>query len=130
MSTTHLEKVAPFVLGAFQVAAKGPRELALSGELAMRDPVAEAGPHFKQIHDAALADGIGGGELVVDLTGLKYANSSGLRIFLDWVVWVSTGAADQRYSLRFRLARAMTWQAAAFPAIAAIGGPVVKTETV
>jgi hypothetical protein len=127
---TNLEQVASLTHGAFQVGAKGPRELALSGELAMRDPVAEVGPHFKKIHDAAVADGLGGAELVVDLTNLKYANSSGLRIFLDWVVWVSTAAAEQRYSLRFRLAKSATWQAAAFPAIAAIGGPVVKTESV
>lgn len=124
-----LSEVASFSVDRLTAAARGPSEVALTGEMAMRDPVAEAGPFFRRVHDAAAAT-LGGGTLTVDVTGLAYVNSSGLRVFLDWIAWIGAEAAERRYTLHFRLARGATWQAVSFPAIAAIGGPVVRTETV
>ena len=120
-----IEQIAPLKVDRFEVACGGPRAIVLKGELALRDPVAELGPHLRRIHDAAA----GGGELVIDVRPLGYVNSSGLRIFLDWISWISAEPADRRYTLAFQLAKGSTWQAAAFPAIAMLGGDSVRTET-
>ena len=122
---TMIEKIAPLTVDRFEIASAGPRTVVLKGELALRDPVAELGPHLRRIHDAAA----GGGELVIDVRPLAYVNSSGLRIFLDWVAWISAEPAERRYRLAFQLAKKSTWQAAAFPAIAMLGGDAVRTET-
>ncbi len=124
--TDSLASVAPLNAGRFEVALVEARALALRGELALRDPVAEVGPHFRALHDAAA----GGGEVVVDVTELRFVNSSGLRVFLDWVAWIAGEPAPRQYRLRFRTKRGVTWQAAAFPAIAMMGGAHVTLETV
>jgi hypothetical protein len=123
-STMTVEGIAPLSLGRFEIVVLGPRTLGLRGEIALRDPVAEVGPHLRKIHEAAS----GGGELVLDLTELKFVNSSALRLFLDWIAWLSVEAPERRYRLKFRTARGSTWQAAALPPIALLGGDLVSVE--
>lgn len=117
-----LAEAAPLTAGRFEIAATGPRELAWRGELAARDPVAEIGPHVRAIHEAAA----GGGDVTVDVTGLTFVNSSGLRLFLDWAAWIGAEPEGRRYVVTFRTARKVMWQAAAFPAIAMMGGAAVR----
>lgn len=124
MSANDLAAVAPLAAERFEITATDARALALSGEIAVRDPVAEFGPHFRRIHDAA----VGGAEVFVDVTGLRFVNSSGLRLFLDWVAWIAAEPAERRYPLRFRTRKGATWQAAAFPAIVMLGAGNVTSE--
>lgn len=124
--TPSLESVAPLRDGRFEIAAGDGRTLLWRGELAMRDPVAAVGGHVRRIHDAAA----GGGELTVDVTALTFVNSSGLRVFLDWAAWIAAEPPARRYLLRFRTKKGVTWQAAAFPAIAMLGGENVRVESV
>jgi len=121
---SSLETFAPVTVGRFEMSFTEPRTLSMRGELSMRDPVAEVGPHVRKIHDAAA----GGGDLVVDLTQLVFVNSSGLRIFLDWIAWLSAEPPERRYHIRFRTARKMMWQAAALPPIVMLGGDLVSAE--
>lgn len=121
---SDISTVAPLTAERFEIAVTAPRALALKGEIAVRDPVAEYGGHFRRIHDAA----VGGAELLVDVTGLAFVNSSGLRLFLDWVAWIAAEPAARRYPLRFRTRKGATWQNAAFPAIVMLGGGNVTTE--
>jgi hypothetical protein len=120
---TNLD-VAPFRVDRFEVAMTGPRVIQMKGELTLRDPVAEVGPHLKKIHELAA----GGGEVVIDLTALTFVNSSGLRIFLDWIAWISAEPVDKRYVLVLRTNRKIMWQAAALGPIAMLGGDVIRTE--
>lgn len=122
---SDLAAVAPLTAERFEIVVTAPRALALKGEIAVRDPVAEFGPHVRRIHDAA----VGGAELLVDVTGLGFVNSSGLRLFLDWVAWIAAEPAERRYPLRFRTRKGATWQNAAFPAIVMLGAGNVTTET-
>ncbi|MEZ4407072.1 MAG: hypothetical protein R3A52_11415 [Polyangiales bacterium] len=124
MNDAGLDAVAPATLGGLSIAVTGDRALAWSGEFAHRDPVAEVGPHVRRIHDAAA----GGGELVVDVRGLSFVNSSALRVFLDWVAWIAAEPAERRYPLRFVTSPKATWQAAAFPAIVMLGAPHVTAS--
>jgi len=121
-----LAALVPLTAGRFEVAFVAPRTVALRGELAVRDPVAEFGPHFRAVHEAAA----GGGEVVVDVTGLAFVNSSGLRVFLDWVAWIAAEPAPRQYRLRFRTKKGVTWQAASFPVLAMMGGAHVALDPV
>lgn len=107
-----------------QIVIVGPHHVALRGEIEMRDPVAAVGPHIRKIHEGAA----GTSELLVDLSALRYVNSSGLRIFLDWLGWLTAEPPERRYRLRFRLSESSSWQAAAFPAIEMLGGEMVAIE--
>lgn len=121
---SSVEHLAPHTAGSFQIAVTGPRTIELRGVLEVRDPVAEVGPYLRKLHDAA----VGGGELLVDVTAFTFVNSSGLRIFLDWLGWLTAEPADKRYRLRFRVSQTSSWQAAAFPAIEMLGGELVAIE--
>ena len=124
--TLSLDAVAPLSADRLTISVTAPRALSLAGEIAGRDPVADFGPHLRSVHDAAA----GGGELTVDVTALTFVNSSGLRLFLDWVGWVADEPEARRYRLRFRARRDVTWQRAAFPAIAMLGGANVTLDQV
>lgn len=115
---------ASLITDPFEIRVSGPRALSLHGQIASRDPIAELGPHFRAVHDAAA----GGGEVVVDVTALSFVNSSGLRIFLDWIGWIVSEPEARRYRLRVRTKKGVTWQASAFPAIAMLGGAHVVIE--
>lgn len=117
-----LADVAPLVSGRFEIVAVGPRELAWRGQLASQDPVAEVGPHLRAVHEAAA----GGGDVTVDVTGLTFVNSSGLRVFLDWAVWILAEPEARRYVVTFRTTRKVPWQAVSFPVIAMMGGAAVR----
>jgi hypothetical protein len=124
---TGLESLAPQSNGHFHVAVTGPRAIAMRGQLDVRDPVAEVGPWVRKIHDAVAG---GGGDLVIDLTELGFVNSSGLRIFLDWLAWLTAESPERRYRLCYRISAGSSWQAAAFPAIEMLGGDLVAIERV
>lgn len=115
---------AALVTDPFEVRVGAARTLSLHGQIASRDPVAELGPHFRAVHDAAA----GGGDVTLDLTALTFVNSSGLRLFIDWIGWILSEPDARRYRLRVRTKKGVTWQAAAFPAIAMLGGAQVLVE--
>lgn len=121
-----LDAAAPLTADRFSIALTAPRALCFAGEISGRDPVAELGPHLRGVHDAAA----GGGDLTVDVTALTFVNSSGLRLFLDWVGWIAGEPEARRYRLRFRARRDVTWQRASFPAIAMLGGASVTLDQV
>jgi hypothetical protein len=121
-----LDAVAPLAADRLTIALTAPRTLSFAGEISGRDPVSEFGPHLRGVHDAAA----GGGELTVDVTALTFVNSSGLRLFLDWVAWIATEPEARRYRLRVRTRRDVTWQRASFPAIAMLGGANVTLDPV
>jgi hypothetical protein len=124
-TNTSLEDIAPLTVGRFEFAVTAPRTVCLRGELSMRDPIADVGPHVRKIHDAIAGSG---GDLVVDLTELSFVNSSGLRIFLDWIAWIASEPAERRYRLKLRTSRKAMWQAAALPPILMLGGDNVVQE--
>jgi hypothetical protein len=116
--------VEPFRADQFEILVTGPQAIAMRGELSMRDPVAEVGPYLRKIHERAAA----GGEVVIDLTALTFVNSSGLRIFLDWIAWISAEPPERQYRLALRTNRKIMWQAAALGPITMLGGDLVRTE--
>jgi hypothetical protein len=124
--TPSLDAVAPLAADRFTIALTAPRTLSFAGEISGRDPVSEFGAHLRTVHDAAA----GGGELTVDVTALTFVNSSGLRLFLDWVGWIAAEPEARRYRLRVRTRRDVTWQRASFPAIAMLGGANVTLDPV
>jgi hypothetical protein len=65
----------------------------------------------------------------VDVTGLTFVNSSSIRLFIDWAVWVKA-ETGHRYQLTFRTNRQITWQTTAFAALTSLMKEVVSVERV
>ena len=61
--------------------------LALSGAIASKEPDKVLGRFFRAVHDQVVASKFE--ELSVDVRGLTFMNSSAIRLFIDWAIWVS-----------------------------------------
>jgi hypothetical protein len=111
---SKLEALKPPAIPAIQLAlGPGPR-LTLTGTISTREPDKSLGQFFKQVHEAALADALD--EFTVDVCGLTFVNSSGIRLFIDWASRV-TNQTGRRYRLRFVRNLGVTWQRVSFAAI-------------
>ena len=64
-------------------------------------------------------------EIELDVTGLRFVNSSAIRLFVDWAVWVH---ADGAYKLRCRIDRRQTWQKTSFSALLAMVDDAIVVE--
>jgi hypothetical protein len=89
--------------------------LMLSGSITSKEPDRSLGTFFRAVHDAALAEGVSA--LTVDVRGLTFVNSSAIRLFIDWAIWVSQPKRSS-YKLFFVRNPSITWQRVSFPAIA------------
>lgn len=124
-STNEWTDIAPLRTDNLEIVNSAARLIAIRGELSMRDPVSELSPYLRNIHERAL----GGGDVVVDLTALTFVNSSGLRVFLDWIAWISAESPELRYRLVFRTNPKFIWQAASLGPMAILGGDYVHLQS-
>ena len=72
-----------------------------------------------QVH--AEATRLGLSEVVVDVTQLRFMNSSCFKTFMSWITNVGALAAGARYKLRFAWAEQVYWQRRGLDALKAFG---------
>ena len=92
-----------------------PEGIALFGSITTKEPDRSLGAFFRTVHAEALKSGLT--ELRLDVRGLSFVNSSAIRLFIDWAIWVSQPSRTS-YRLRFVRNPSVTWQRVSFPAIA------------
>ncbi len=102
-----------------------PEGVVLTGSITSKEPDRSLGIFFKSVHEAALKSGLK--ELAVDVRGLSFVNSSAIRLFIDWAIWVSQ-ATSGGYRLRFVRNPSVTWQRVSFPAIVQLATAHVVLE--
>lgn len=102
-----------------------PEGVVLTGSITSKEPDRSLGTFFRRVHEAALKSGLK--ELAVDVRGLSFVNSSAIRLFIDWAIWVSQ-AANGSYRLRFVRNPSVTWQRVSFPAIVQLATQHVVLE--
>jgi hypothetical protein len=104
-----------------------PNTLKMKGVMARKEPSADVAVLFKRMHRDAIDQKLQ--TFCVDVTGLTFVNSSSIRLFIDWAVWVKA-EAEHRYLLTFRTNRQITWQTTAFAALSSLMKEVVLVERV
>lgn len=98
-----------------------------SGVLSMRDPSATVTPYLRRIHSATIE--AGQRRLTVDLSKLKFMNSSSIRSLVDWVEWIRHEPESKRYVLHFVTKPNLTWQETTLSAIQSLGGEHVVVQS-
>jgi hypothetical protein len=91
-----------------------------SGVIAMRDPATAITPYLSRIHRAVVESRAK--ELRVDITKLRFMNSSSIRSLVDWVDWILSEPEAKRYVLHFVTKPDVTWQGTTLSAIQSFGG--------
>ena len=81
----------------------------------MRNPSEVVTPYLRLVHRAIVATRLG--KVRVDITELRFMNSSSIRSLVDWVGWVSSEPQDKRYTLSFLASADITWQSTTLSAI-------------
>jgi hypothetical protein len=104
-----------------------PDTLKLKGTMTKKDPSASVGKFFEKLHQEAVASRLSA--FCVDVTQLTFVNSSSIRLFIDWAVWVK-GERTHRYTLKFKTSRLITWQGTAFSALTSLMSDVVTVERI
>jgi len=88
------------------------------GEIDIQQPSAEIRPFLSRLHDSILARNIKMLELNFHAT--SYMNSSGIKEFVNLIMKLSTTPKDQKYRIRIRYSKDITWQAASLPILSKI----------
>lgn len=114
--------MAPTV-DALAISIQPPNRLKLEGRITHQEPGKLLGGFLRSIHDAAINDKLATFE--VDITMLKFVNSSSIRLFLDWAGWVKA-LAPEGYKLHILTTRKFTWQKTSFVAITALASGCVE----
>jgi hypothetical protein len=104
-----------------------PHTLKLKGIITRKDPSQDLSGFFKAVHTDAVARKVD--EFCVDVSELTFVNSSCIRLFIDWAVWVQ-GETTHRYLLKFKTNRQITWQTTAFSALTSLMKGVISVERI
>lgn len=74
----------------------------------MRSPSESVTPFPRRVDAAAIADELK--KVTIDLTDLRFMNSSSIRSLIDWVEWIRREPESRRYVLLFVITPDVTWQ--------------------
>ena len=109
-------------LPGLEVVIAGPNRVVMKGTITLQDGTS-LGAFFRTLHARAGDDALS--EVELDVTGLRFVNSSAIRLFVDWAVWVHN---DGAYKLRCRIDRRQTWQRTSFSALTAMVDDAIVVE--
>lgn len=111
---------------SLSMAIEGDARLMIRGMIATREPNQNIGIFFRAVHSEILAANVPA--FTVDVSELTFVNSSAIRLFIDWAMWLNQLPAAQRYRLTFVTSRHITWQVTNFSALRSLVGNVVFVE--
>jgi len=112
--------VTPIVIELLELRMLSDSKLELSGTLNSDSAQSALSGHFRDVH-AKLAK-TKGTSAEVDLRGLKLANSSAIRLFVDWI----SSAAAAGYKLVFHVDRNITWHRLSFDVLKSLAPETVE----
>ena len=79
-----------------------------SGMIDIREPSKEILPYLLKIHEAILENAFN--KIYIDLTGLDFMNSSGIKTFISWIMKVNEMPQEERYNITIIYGPDITWQ--------------------
>jgi hypothetical protein len=94
----------PVIIRAVRAELMGPSELRIEGALSDDASWRELARHLRELHVQLAANKATA--LTVDVRGLRFANSSSIRLFID----MASGAQGAGYKLIFEIDSSVTWQ--------------------
>jgi hypothetical protein len=109
----------PVIFDNFELQFIGTSKIELLGSLNSEDAQAELSSQFLSLHQGILKGGLSA--FVIDVRGLKLANSSAIRLFVDWI----SRASDAGYKLEFHIDRSITWHRLSFDVLKSLAPDAV-----
>lgn len=98
----------------------------MSGNIDCQKPRYFMEPFFSKAHKYFIDNGIK--KVTVDITDLKFLNSSGIRELVDWVMKLSELPEKQKYLITFLCNPDYLWQESSITTIAFLDSEHIKKE--
>ena len=114
-----LRPIDPLILDGVEISVED-HAVHFDGVISMRSPGETVTPFLRRIHDAVIEAGVKA--LTVDITKLRFMNSSSIRSLVDWVEWIRGEPELKRYVLHFVTKPDVLWQTTTLSAIQSFGG--------
>lgn len=111
-------------VGTIRMKLAGESTLVMSGSVLDMDPGKLLMPHIRDLHERILRQSIR--TFNVDVRALSFVNSSGIRVFIDWLGLIQR--SKSAYTLRVVMDPAVTWQRLTFGALESVARGVVVLE--
>jgi hypothetical protein len=124
--TSAFDLVSLIEITGLQVSTEPGSKLRLRGTLAAEDAARKLGAFLRELHEAAIVDGLS--DVEVDLTELRFMSSSGIRSLLAWISWIREEPYDRRYRLVFVQAADAAWQQVTLEALQTMGNGTVAVR--
>ena len=83
------------------------------GEIDQMSPRDFLAAFFELVHNMAMSEALA--EVRVDLTGLRFLNSSGIKEFLSWILRRNRIPPEKKYRIHFLSDPSVTWQPVTLP---------------
>ncbi|HVU02463.1 MAG TPA: hypothetical protein VHE30_11955 [Polyangiaceae bacterium] len=122
MNNGKLANITPFSADGVEITIAGD-VVHFGGVISMRNPSDTVTPFLRKIHDAVVASAMK--SITVNITKLRFMNSSSIRSLVDWVEWIRAEPEAKRYVLQFLMNPNVTWQTTTLSAIQVLGGDSV-----
>ncbi|MCG8570109.1 MAG: STAS domain-containing protein [Spirochaetes bacterium] len=100
----------------------------VSGNIDCQNPRYFMEPFFSEIHEHMINSKLK--KIVIDITALKFLNSSGIRELVDWVMKLDTIPDDQKYAITFLCNPEYLWQESSIATIVFLNSDFVNKEEV
>lgn len=100
--------------------------LVCSGTLDANDSTAHLQPHLLAFHDQLLANAVR--EVTVDVTGVAYMNSSGVKCFMTWFIKAERSKTPP-YVIQIVFDPQRTWQYVSFTTMGRIAPKVLRIQS-
>lgn len=94
------------------------------GEVSSERADEELAPLVNGLHAEAIANAVT--ELRIDLSGLRFLNSRGIKCLVNWIMNLKALAPAQRYALCFLYSPTITWQRNTLSALTHLNGQDVE----
>ncbi|MFW6362253.1 MAG: hypothetical protein ACOC0D_00275 [Spirochaeta sp.] len=92
-----------------------PVGLVFTGDIDMEDPSTVLDPFFTKVHEGMTGNGLA--EISVDVTGLNFLNSSGIKAISKWIMQLGATPDDKKYVIKLKHNPEITWQATSLPTL-------------
>jgi len=123
---TSISSIAIPKIDGLSMAIETDGHLVIRGMIATREPNQSIGVFFQALHSTILTSHLS--TFSVDVSELTFVNSSAIRLFIDWAMWINQLPVADRYRLTFVTSRHITWQTTNFSALRSLVGNVVFIE--
>lgn len=117
--TQKLRPLEPLILDGVEITVEGDA-VHFKGVISLRSPGETVTPFLRKVHDAVIEAGVK--SLTVDLTKLRFMNSSSIRSLVDWVEWIRGEPESKQYVLYFVTKPDILWHSTTLTAIQSFGG--------